>query len=375
MDDIEKLFYLEKEFYNSNNLYKYIVKNKMIIIYGAGTGFFTFKAFIIDKFNLKIEIVLDKKFIKKQYFLGYNANTLDNFDYDKKKLEDYMVIITLGDKKEFEKVYKKLKQKGFKYIISPNEIYEYHLHYTKQNDSFEFFLQNKNNIIAAFKLFSDDISKKVFYNVLKTHIIRKPLKIPHDNILNQYFPNDIDFKKGYDRFVNCGAYDGDTIEQLCNRYKKIKFLMAIEPDKENFIKLKNFLHNKKNIADEILLLNKGVYSKNIVLSFQNGYKVNSFICDNSNNSIECILLDDILINKKPTFIQMDIEGSEFEALKGAEKVIKKYKPDLAICVYHYIQDLWRIPLFINNMVKGYKFYLRNYTGYISETVLYVTSKE
>ncbi len=63
-------------------------------------------------------------------------------------------------------------------------------------------------------------------------------------------------------------------------------------------------------------------------------------------------------NIRPHFIKMDIEGSEFEALLGAEQTIRKATPRLAICLYHHIQDMWRIPLLLKKFVPGYHFYCK-----------------
>jgi len=68
---------------------------------------------------------------------------------------------------------------------------------------------------------------------------------------------------------------------------------------------------------------------------------------------------------------MDIEGAELDALKGAENTIRESLPDLAICLYHSPSHLWEIPLFISSL-GDYKFHLRNYTSFISETVLYAS---
>lgn len=74
--------------------------------------------------------------------------------------------------------------------------------------------------------------------------------------------------------------------------------------------------------------------------------------------------------EKVDFIKMDIEGAELAALKGAIKSIKKFKPKLAICVYHKLEDFYEIPLFIGSLGVEYKFYFDYYTPVGFEMMLY-----
>ncbi len=67
---------------------------------------------------------------------------------------------------------------------------------------------------------------------------------------------------------------------------------------------------------------------------------------------------------------MDIEGSELKALEGATETIRKYKPKLAICVYHKPEDIIEIPKKILELNPNYKLWLRHYSYVDTETVLY-----
>lgn len=78
----------------------------------------------------------------------------------------------------------------------------------------------------------------------------------------------------------------------------------------------------------------------------------------------------MLQGKPVTFIKLDIEGAEMDALIGARMSIKKWKPRLAVCVYHRREDLVEIPLYIHGLVPEYKMYLRHYSTCRAETVLY-----
>lgn len=70
------------------------------------------------------------------------------------------------------------------------------------------------------------------------------------------------------------------------------------------------------------------------------------------------------------FIKMDIEGSELAALRGAEATLRKWKPKLAISLYHRPEDIYMIPIWIDSLGLGYRFHLDHYTIHYEETVLY-----
>jgi len=73
------------------------------------------------------------------------------------------------------------------------------------------------------------------------------------------------------------------------------------------------------------------------------------------------------------FIKMDIEGSEPEALVGAEQTIRKYRPRLAISLYHDVGHFGSIPRWIANLDLGYRLYLDHFTIHAEETVLFARS--
>ncbi len=70
------------------------------------------------------------------------------------------------------------------------------------------------------------------------------------------------------------------------------------------------------------------------------------------------------------FVKMDIEGSELTALQGAEQTLRQFKPKLAISIYHRFGDFFEIPLYLQGLNLGYRFYLGHYTIFAEETVLY-----
>lgn len=90
-------------------------------------------------------------------------------------------------------------------------------------------------------------------------------------------------------------------------------------------------------------------------------------------SISTTTLDTLAANgtlPRVDFIKMDIEGSELDALKGAESVLRAQRPRLAISLYHRREDLFAIPLWIDALGVGYRFHLEHYSIHHEETVLY-----
>ena len=86
-------------------------------------------------------------------------------------------------------------------------------------------------------------------------------------------------------------------------------------------------------------------------------------------TVNTVALDDFL-SEKPTLIKMDIEGFELDALKGAQNIIRSYKPKLAICIYHKPEDIFEIIHYIRSLEPQYKFKVKHHSGCIWETVLY-----
>ncbi|ERI90849.1 methyltransferase, FkbM family [Clostridiales bacterium oral taxon 876 str. F0540] len=183
------------------------------------------------------------------------------------------------------------------------------------------------------------------------------------NLDKQYF-DDLIILKDNETFVDCGGFDGKTTEQfvkLCTNYKKIYYF---EPSKLYFEKSLDNLKDYQNI----IFFNEGTFKENAQLKFLTKGS-ESAISENGEDVISVVKLDDV-IEDEVTYIKMDVEGVEYDSLIGAEKIIRKYKPKLAICVYHNQKDFWRIPELVLSYNKNYRVYLRHYTEGILETVMY-----
>ena len=211
---------------------------------------------------------------------------------------------------------------------------------------------------------ADEQSQKVFLNYLKLCFIAAPVE--PSPLSMQYFDSVMNLT---DKEVFVVAYTGDTAEIFMKNVKeKYEHYFAFEPDSDNYKKATLFLEQRPNTT----IIPKGLWNCDTTLYFKDGDASCSTVVEEGEVSVAVTSIDQYFSDKKqiPTIIKMDIEGSELEALKGAQETIRKHKPKLAICIYHKPEDLYEIPAFIKACRDDYKFYIRHYTDTFAELVLY-----
>ena len=168
-------------------------------------------------------------------------------------------------------------------------------------------------------------------------------------------------------YVDGGAFDGDSVRLFIDRvHGKFSRVLAFEPDQETYRRLaENFSQMPK-----VEPINAGLHRRKGILRFDNAGTRGSIITETGQITIPVVGLDEILSEDRMSFIKMNIEGAEQQAIRGAEHAIKKWGPKLGISLYHNPADLWTLPLEISRIRPDYKFYIRQHDGGIIETVLY-----
>lgn len=180
----------------------------------------------------------------------------------------------------------------------------------------------------------------------------------------QYFDNFVTLSPG-EKFADVGAYRGETTMrflELCPSYQRIH---VFEPDPDNLDAACAELAGFSNIVFHRCACSNTEGER----SFQKGCGTSSGFCDHAEAQITTRRLDDV-IQEPLSFIKMDIEGAEIEALQGSECQIKKNHPKLAIAAYHKISDFRNIFKLVTQFRDDYDIYLRHYTEGFSETIMY-----
>lgn len=224
---------------------------------------------------------------------------------------------------------------------------------------------NKEKYNWIYEILNDNNSKKTLEYItdFRYNFNVEVMKNFEYNLENQYFDDLINLNDN-ETFVDCGGFDGKTTEQFINLCPKYKEIYYFEPVKQYFEESLN----KLEPYEKIKFFDKGTSKDNAELRFSTKGS-ESCISDEGEDVIKVVKLDDV-IKDEVTYIKMDVEGAEYDSLIGAERIIKKYKPKLAVCVYHNQKDFWRIPELVLSYNKDYKVYLRHYTEGLLETVMY-----
>lgn len=225
----------------------------------------------------------------------------------------------------------------------------------------------RNNI----SFLEDGKSKAVYENMLRYRMTHKRKYLKGIVDKGQYFDKEIVSTDIKGVFADCGAYRGDTVKQFIKRCKNPKKteIVCLEPDPYNFKYLKRITERLNEKGMRVKIYQKGAWSSNCRLKFSGNLEEAGAISDEGDTEISCATLDQ-LIKKEVSFIKMDIEGAEMEALFGAQDIIKKYRPQLAISIYHSDEDMVEIINYIHNEYPFYKLYVRQYTWFYADTVLY-----
>ncbi|QDL53700.1 FkbM family methyltransferase [Rhodoferax aquaticus] len=218
---------------------------------------------------------------------------------------------------------------------------------------------------TVYERLADSESQKVFNDVLMYRLTGDSSALPGYTYRpkEQYFEDFLNIDD--EVFVDAGGFDGETTELFCLKYPNYRRVILFEPSHENMQLAKSRLAAFRSVE----FIEKGVSDKAGTLHFKSNLGSGSLISADGDASIEVTTIDSYL-DDEATFIKMDLEGWELNALKGASWHIKKCHPKLAIAVYHAPSDIWKTLDFVLDCWPEYSVFLRHYTESWTETIMY-----
>ena len=350
---------------------------------------FSFEEFRKVYETLEDEISREIFFVRLRYSITYNHGTImelpnkyKNLDADTKNLTEYLMVrdkkmVIFGAGNNGRALAQYIKGVDFFAFID-------NYRKDKVDEETKLPIYSMEEYISKFDLMNTcfvisvvdcDASAQIRKQLLEVGVSEvNIIAVAKDwrNNESQYF--DVFAPMNNEVFVDCGCYDGATAYRFAGwcGAKSYSKIICFEPDPDLYNKCSNVLRKLSDCS----VYQYGLSDKYEEVSFLADGSECARIVDKGSfpeekvQTIHTVDLDTFLKDERVTFIKMDIEGAEYDALVGASNIIKEQKPRLAICLYHNCEHIVSIPLLLLSLRSDYKFKIRHYSMLPNETVLY-----
>lgn len=331
------------------SLWDYLKETKKpIVVYGTGIGSSKIIKILKDKGISLKAIMVNYLHSKHHNFNGYNIYYYEEL---KAKYKDFIILLA--------------------FAVNTNEMLEEINHLSNYHEvyspdipvvgdglfDYNYLVSNISEFKDCYNILHDDLSKQVYVDIINFKISGKlnyltKCQTDRKDIFNTTFKlldNEI--------FFDAGAYNGDTIKEFIEMVPNYEKVIAVEPDKKNYLRLIKYVR-ETNLSN-VECFNYAIWEDKAVLLFNNKSSRASCLVSEKGDLVPTISVDHILNGDKVTFIKYDIEGAEKEGLLGAINTIKTYRPKLEVAAYHRLEDLIILPNLIKKICSDYKIFLRH----------------
>ncbi|MGC9402631.1 FkbM family methyltransferase [Vibrio genomosp. F10 str. 9ZC157] len=337
-------------------------------IYGAGVY-----SYVLIKYfkalNIDIEyFFVDREYITESHYQGLKVLPVE--DYADNIASDYNIVIGMTN---YPRAIDRLRDLGINtpFVIDVPDF----LNVPSEFMDYKFVEDNKSSFEKAYQIFDDNVSQDTYLAAINSKINTDLSFIePLVELDHLYFSKKIFEFTNNEVLLDVGGFDGDSIRDFCSIVgDKYEQIISMEPFDSNFNKLQETVSNL-NLAN-VNLLKIGAWKEKCTLSFMpteenidNKISVHS----DSNIEIQVDTIDSVMESIQPSkisFIKMDINGAEYEAILGSKKTINTYRPKLAIKL-HVKEDFIRIPILLKEIAPDIKLSLRQRNYMSMMLVLY-----
>jgi FkbM family methyltransferase len=361
--------------------FRRIIQDKRVIVYGVGEGLNALKRSVLERYRATVD-----------YYVDLSEEKLSRLKVEESKIltpgrlrnlpnkSDYLVLITIGSDEVSLSIRNELSRLGFTHIVTATNLYEFAVHspvFPLEEEVGSFFLGNVEEISYAYLSLADKESRQIMESLIRWYCSGCPAVIPTRPFKEQYLlPNELTAPFTPTAYYNIGGFDGNTVISVVDFYLAISKVTVFEPSLINFSTQSNTL---RNYSSKLYSVGRNIEILNIPIGLSDKLGFENFELEAgqsarpSRDSTESALFckfDDLAFDTNKSILTVDTEGSEISILEGASSYIRSNSPLIAISVYHSPSDLWKVLLKIQSLNKSYKYYLRNYTGFTYETVLY-----
>lgn len=349
--------------------------DKPVILYGAGSLGKMAKDFF-DYLNIPFLYVVDRDASRYEADEFWKNVKIIHPDHVTKRDKKNSLLVICIATCPFIALRDELKNSGWEDVAFFYDVSEaYKDRYPLSNGWFlgKLDKKGKESVKNIFFSLADDASRAHYlqflaWRKLRVELLFHGLKINKDNRF--FIPEIVSRLEENEVFVDCGAHKGFVVERFLkvvnNKYKAI---YAVEPDFNSLKILKTRLKNIRGAK----IIKCALGDKNTKERFYQGFDFASKLSKNGNDLVETRTLDSL--DTQATFIKMHLEGGEPNALKGSVGTIQKYRPILAVTIYHSPDGAWEIPFYLMSNIENYKHYLRLHSWGGTGAVLYAIPEE
>ena len=320
---------------------------KPIVMYGMGNGADKIIS-VLEKYGTKVDdFFASDGFVRGQIFHGKKVLSFADI---REKYEDFIILVSFGSPRRdvLDMIY---EMSGKYEMYSP----DVPLAGETLFDS-AYFEASEEKYKRVRSLFADEESKIIYDNIIsyklsgKIDFLRKAISETQDDLF--------DFSK-YKVTVDAGAYTGDTAREMLEKAENVEKIICLEPDVKNFRKLLRFAEEDENAKDKVCPIAAGAWDSDTKVTFGSaGNRNSNEFSGGKEILVDMVKIDTVAKEYSVDYIKYDVEGAEMNALVGSRETIMKSSPDMLISLYHRSEDIFDIPLYINENYPQYDLYLR-----------------
>ena len=325
-------------------------ETRPIVLYGMGDGADKILA-QFDRLGIRASgVFASDEFARGNLFHGFSVRKLS--DTVAELGEDIVIVISFASQRP--EVLAKMYELDAKYdVVAPDVPVVPGALFDEA-----FVREHSAAMQECYDLLADERSREVFLDTVRFKLSgRLEYLRRSESGKDEVFENILKPTEN-EHFSDLGAYNGDTIRELLH-YTDGKFasVTALEPDRRSFRKLNEWA--SANITGDVTLVQAGAWNEDTVKCFTDQAGRQSRVAGQGKET-QMRALDSVLSGRPCTYLKMDVEGAEREAIAGAEKTIRQYAPKLNIAAYHRSEDFFQLPLLIHALQPSYRLYLRHH---------------
>lgn len=332
----------------TENSWDFLRKTELpVFIYGMGDGAVKIMK-VFEQYGIAAAgFFASDEFVRGHSFMGHLVHSLSQIE---KLIDDFIVVLAFGA--GYQSLYDRINDIASRHTLLAPDVPVY-------GDglfTYEYCVENGEKLQKVYDMLADDVSKKTYADIINYKISGKIEYLNRCTSPKEEVFRDIIRLSDNETYIDMGAYNGDTVLEFAEitggKYNKI---FAVEPDSRNYRKLTK---NTDEI-ERLHLFNAAAWNEDTLLTFADRSGRQSTLNPQTDVKMKQVTaLRGDTLTENATYIKMDVEGAEHQAILGAARSLKN-GAKLAAALYHRNEDMFDIPLLVHEINPELKLYVRH----------------